>query len=212
MQNIWIRPGLATFVWFVLFILLESLLTALATGAMPGHLSSWIHSAGDLYVTLFWEAPGRTLQLTLFDKPLFVVSNAAETSARVWSLHYYAGTILLHGILAWFCARTRVLINVFQQPGLIPGIAGICLLLIASLYLQIAACCTGGPIWIIHSMTLALIFNPATATVRMIEIYQSVSTIFPVMQWACAAAGGYLLYRYRQITKDNPAENCILTD
>lgn len=197
MSRIFANQYFNVIVIFCSIIFFELLFLAIATKYLPNQMSSWMISAWDFFLTLFQEEPLYTLQLVLIDKPIFVIGHTDVISdIYVWSLHFHSYTIVVHLIIAFLCARMIVICRENPCPNFLATIAGAILVLVASLYLQLASCCTGGPNWIVHTWLLSLLFNPISATVNMIKVYQLGKGLLPILQLLCAGYGGYLIYRH----------------
>jgi len=162
-------------------VLLEVLLVALFSGQLPNRISSTLIANPGFFARYLLEAPGTTLKLLLIDKPLFEIA-AVQTSTAVdiWRLHYFSHAILAHlglGVLLvryWHAVR-----RIGRQDLLLFG-SGAVLLASSTLYLFHSSCCTGGPLWIIHTGLLASLFNPVTATVARLDVY---TVVQPWLDW-----------------------------
>ncbi|MFU8765614.1 MAG: hypothetical protein ACNA7T_13875, partial [Haliea sp.] len=78
------------------------------------------------------------------------------------------------------------------QGGLQP-VAGAVLLVGSSLYLFHISCCTGGPLWIVHTGLISQLFNPVTSTVAMLDVYTVIQPWLGWVQGGFALAGGLLV-------------------
>jgi hypothetical protein len=74
--------------------------------------------------------------------------------------------------------------------------AGVILLLSSSLYLFSSSCCTGAPLWIVHTGLLAHLFNPVTSTVAMLDLYSVLQPWLGWIQAGFALGGGLMIGRF----------------
>jgi hypothetical protein len=72
--------------------------------------------------------------------------------------------------------------------------AGAVLLAGSSLYLFHISCCTGGPLWIVHTGLISQLFNPVTSTVAMLDIYTVLQPWLGWLQAGCALVGALLIW------------------
>jgi hypothetical protein len=175
-------------------VLLEVFFVALLTGHFPNSITSSLFANASFFATYLLEAPGTTLRLLLIDKPLFEIAAVqAHRELDIWRLHYFNYANLLHVGLAVLLTRYwHSMRDAGMRDRILLG-AGIVLLLSSSLYLFNSSCCTGGPLWIVHTGLIAHLFNPVTSTVAMLDIY---SVLQPWLGWwaqAGFALGGGLM-------------------
>ncbi|MFO7603589.1 MAG: hypothetical protein R6X06_07220 [Gammaproteobacteria bacterium] len=152
-------------------LVLEVLLVTLFSGQRPNRMTSTLLANADFFATYLLEAPGTTLKLLIFDKPLFEIAAVhAGTGLDIWRLHYFNYATLVHVGLALLLLRYWPMVtNSIQSLMLFSS--GAVLLLSSSLYLFHVNCCSGGPLWIVHTALIADIFNPVTATEARLEVY-----------------------------------------
>lgn len=198
-------PGRAAALWrlagFSLLIafgmlLLEVLLIALLTGQLPNRITSTLLANPGFFATYLLEAPGTTLQLLLIDKPLFEIAAVqAHADLDSWRLHYFNHAILIHVGLAVVLVRRRRSVRATGRQGRLLLGAGVVLLASSTLHLFHISCCTGTPLWIIHTGLISLLFNPVTSTVAMLDVYNVLQPWLGWLQAGFALAGGLLIWK-----------------
>lgn len=205
MPNLFYRdtPGRAAALWgligmtaliAVAMVLLEASLVALLTGHFPNRITSTLFANLGFFATYLMEAPGTTLHLLLIDKPLLEIAAVrAHDDLDIWRLYYYNYANLLHVGLALLLARYWHRVRDTGMRNRIQLAAGIVLLLSSSLYLYNSSCCTGGPLWIVHTGLIARLFNPVTSTVAMLDIYTAVQPWLGWLQAGFALGGGLMI-------------------
>ena len=177
----------------VFALLFEILLVAGLSGQWPNLATSRAFANSGFFADYLLEAPGTALRLLLIDLPLLEIAAVhADSGTDIWRLHYFNYAVVAHLALAlllmryWYGIRR----GTWQRQVVIA--AGALLLVTSSLYLFHAACCTGGPLWIMHTALIAGVFNPVTATPGRLEIYALLQPWFAWLQ-AGFALGGLLL-------------------
>jgi hypothetical protein len=198
-------PGRAAALWrlagfslLILFgmLLLEVLLVALMTGQFPNRITSTLLANPGFFATYLLEAPGTTLRLLLIDKPLFEIAAVqAHGELDSWRLHYFNHAILIHVGLAVVLVRRRHSVRDAGKQGRLQLGAGVVLLASSSLHLFHIGCCTGTPLWIIHTGLTLWLFNPVTSTVVMLDVYNVLQPWLGWLQAGFAFAGGLLIWK-----------------
>lgn len=177
-------------------LLLEVVFIALVTGHFPNRITSTLFANPGFFATYLLEAPGTTLQLLLIDKPLFEIA-AVQRYGELdrWRLHYFNYATLVHaGLAVLLVRRWHSVRDVGLQGRLLLG-AGLVLLASSSLYLFNSSCCTGGPLWIIHTGLIAHLFNPVTSSVAMLDVYTVLRPWLGWLQAGFALTGGLLIWK-----------------
>lgn len=181
-------------------LLLETVLVALSTGYLFIQFKSPLIENFGFFLALAGEDPLSTIKLLIADKPLFIIHSQHSTAASTrWALHYFSLTVLVHVVLAFLLAGIVARKGAAGRLEHIP-VTGIALLILSTLYLRLAACCTGGPNWIVQSWLLAIVFNPVTSSNATIQLYQSIKDWFIVLQVISGGMGAYMLFRYLKKT------------
>lgn len=193
---LWRLTGLAGLA-VVGMVLLEVFFVALLTGHFPNLITSALFANPGFFATYLLEAPAATLHLLLIDKPLFEIASVqARGELDIWRLHYFNYANLLHVGLAVLLARYWHRVRDAGMRGRILLAAGVILLLSSSLYLFSSSCCTGGPLWIVHTGLLAHLFNPVTSTVAMLDLYSVLQPWLGWIQAGFALGGGLMIGRF----------------
>jgi hypothetical protein len=193
---LWRLAGLGVLIG-VGMLLLEVLFIALLTGHLPNRITSALFANPGFFATYLLEAPRTTLQLLLIDKPLFEVA-AVRTHGEldIWRLHYFNYATLVHVGLAVLLVRRWHSVRAAGTQGRLLLGAGVALLAGSSLYLFHSSCCTGGPLWIVHTGLIAHLFNPVTSSVAMLDVYIVLQPWLGWVQGGFALAGGGLVGRF----------------
>ena len=180
---LWRLAGLAVLIGMGM-LSLEVLFVALLTGHFPNRITSTLFANPGFFASYLLEAPGTTLHLLLIDKPLFEIA-AVQTHGELdsWRLYYFNYASLVHVGLAVLLVRRWHSVRDAGTQRLLPLGAGVVLLVSSSLYLFNSSCCTGGPMWIIHTGLIAHLFNPVTSSVAMLDVY---SVLRPWLGWVQA--------------------------
>lgn len=187
-----------TLLIFVGLLALEMAFVALVTGHLFVQFKSPLIEHFAFFLALAKDAPLTTLKLILVEQPFFIIqSQQKATGVTVWALHYFSFTVLLHLLVAFWLSAGLHRQGLSIHFGRITFIGSV-LLLLSSLYLRLAGCCTGGPNWIVQTWLLSLVFNPITASTAMIRLYEFLKDGFVVLQLCSALAGGYLLLHGRK--------------
>lgn len=181
----------------MMLVMFEAVLMAMFSGHLYIQFKSPLIDNAGFFWALLQDDPGSTVRLLLVEKPVFIIqSQHTATDTTLWALHYFSITLLIHGLVAYLLA------DIFKQDGMetrlraIP-ITGTGLLLLSSLYLVLAGCCTGGPNWMVQTWILALVFNPINSSNATIQFYQSIKDWFVVLQVMSGILGGYLILRHK---------------
>ncbi len=184
--------------WFVIIlsilISVEILLITFFTGYPVNKLSFLLSDGFHFFIKYLLDDPLDTLYFVLIEKPLIKIEAIHNNPVTViWGLHYYGFTILTHILLAALASRaiskyklTTTTLKTFPMIGAL-------LLILSSLFLYLASCCTGGASWIIHTSLLAIAFNPYNATESALEFYKNIQGWFNWMQFMMATLGTYLI-------------------
>jgi hypothetical protein len=190
----WRPAGHAALV-FMGMVLLEGVFIALVTGHLPNRITSTLFANPGFFATYLLEAPGTTLHVLLIDKPLFEIA-AVQTHGELdrWRLHYFNYATLVHAGLAVLLVRRWPSVRDAGTQGRLLLGMGVVLLASSSLYLYNSSCCTGGPLWIIHTGLLAQLFNPVTSSVVMLDVYTVLQPWLGWVQAGFALAGGLLIW------------------
>lgn len=176
-------------------VMLEVVFIALVTGHFPNRITSVLFANPGFFATYLLEAPGTALHVLLIDKPLFEIA-AVQLHGEVdrWRLHYFNAATLVHaGLAVLLVRRWPGVRDAGTQGRLLLGM-GVVLLASASLYLYNSSCCTGGPLWIIHTGLVAQLFNPVTSSVAMLDVYTVLRPWLDWVQAGFALAGGLLIW------------------
>ena len=176
---------------------LDVLLIALLTGHFPNRITSTLFANAGFFATYLLEAPGTTLHLLLIEKPLFEIAAVqAHGELDTWRLYFFNYATLVHlGIAVLLVRRWHNVRTAGRQGRWMLG-AGVALLVGSSLYLFHISCCTGGPLWIIHTALIAHFFNPVNAPVAMLDVYTVLQPWLAWLQAGVAVAGALLVGRF----------------
>jgi hypothetical protein len=176
-------------------VLLEGVFIALVTGHFPNRITSTLFANPGFFATYLLEAPGTTLHVLLIDKPLFEIA-AVQMHGELdrWRLHYFNYATLVHvGLAVLLVRRWPSVRDAGTQGRLLLGM-GVVLLIGSSLYLYNSSCCTGGPLWIVHTGLVAQLFNPVTSSAAMLDVYTVLRPWLGWVQAGFALVGGLLIW------------------
>lgn len=177
-------------------VISELILTAAMTGYMPNRVTFLLWDNIDFLLIYFGEEPWDTFKFVFMDKPLFLIESRLENpSSAVWGLHYYSYTVVIHIAVALVLVQVIRLSQSIAATSRFVVVLGAGLLVLSSLYLYLASCCTTGASWLLHTWLLAIVFNPQTATEFIIELYGVVHKWLLWLQIMIAVSGAYLAVR-----------------
>lgn len=197
-MNNYYKIFLKSLLWFILtfsiLISFEVIFVSIITGYSPTSFSFLLWNKFHFFLTYLLGEPLETLSFLLIDKPLFKIEATLTNPTQViWGLHYYGFTLLIHSIIAILISKAimgyrKSKINLKHYP-----LSGLIILILSSLYLYSASCCTAGANWIIQTWLLAILFNPYTSSETMLEIYNNIENWFIWLQLAMFTLGSYLI-------------------
>ena len=182
-------------VTFTLLIGFQVTLTGFLTGYSPNNFSFLLWDQFHFFTRYLIEEPVKTLSFIFIDKPLFKIEALQENQSLVtWGLHYYGITLLVHTLIAFLASRA-INTYTFSKSALKSfPVVGAILLYFSSLFLYLSSCCTAGANWIIHTMVLAVFFNPYMASENLIELYKEIHGGFIYIQILMVVSGLYLVF------------------
>lgn len=193
--NRW-QSGLIFLFIFAGLVVTEITIAVLFTGYWPNQLSLMLWDNLDFLLVYFTEEPIDTLIFVFLDKPLLVIDSRLQAaSTSVWGLHFYSYTLVFY--LAISAVLTRLLLSLpdRSRASNLTVFTGAGLLLLASTYLYLGSCCSGGANWIVHTWLLAIAFNPLTATEFVVELYQAIYKWLFWLQLMVGVFGAYLVFK-----------------
>ena len=192
--TLWRLAGLAVLI-SVGMVLLEVALIVLLTGHFPNRITSTLFANPGFFATYLLEAPATTLKLLLIDKPLFEIASVqSHGDLDTWRLYYFNYATLVHlGVAALLVRRWHSVRGIGRRGRFLFG-GGAVLLVSSSLYLFHISCCTGGPLWIVHTGLISHLFNPVTSTVAMLDVYTVLQPWLGWLQASFALTGAMLIW------------------
>lgn len=180
--------------WFIIaftfLIAIETLLVSLLTGYFPTKISFQLWDKFHFFLSYLLDAPFDTLSFVLIHKPIFKIEAIQDNLlTTIWGLHFYSYTLLTHIFIAILASRSIVKHSITISALHSFPINGAILLILSSLFLYLASCCTTGSNWIIHSALLSTAFNPVNATEASLDIYKNIREWFIWVQYLASASG-----------------------
>lgn len=186
----------AMFCVLILFGLLLAPVVLLSgfVGGMPNQLVAPFVELGPLLKTLWASNPGAAMQV-LMQQPLMVIVHGEPGSgAAVWRFFLYPMPLVVHLAVSVFaavilCSSTRGA-TLRRLIALLPGMA---VLVFVTTYVQVAACCTGGPRWALDVWLFSLAYNPLNTLIDWQQLYSRIEGALSIAQPVLALLGAALL-------------------
>lgn len=182
-------------VFFTLFIC-EIILLGFPAGYLPNKLSFVFINNLDIIGLYFQDNPLNALKFVLIDTPVFTIESwQTNGQTAVWGLHYYAYSLLVHIVITISISMNLCRSGIFATRVKQLPITGLTLLLMSSLYLYLASCCTSGANWFVHTLLLAFASNPALNSAFIMDTYVYIRNGLTISQFGMAIVGLYLVYK-----------------
>lgn len=196
--------GLYFLMIFFGIIVCEVIFVAVSAGYFPTDIEVLIWKDISFLLPYLLEEPLDTLKFILVNKPVLVIESRLDNPPQtVWGLHYYSYSLIAHFISA-LALTGLIKPSVSQQHARrYQAILGSGLLLVSSIYLYLSSCCTGGANWVIQTLWLAIITDPALSTEALISTYQENEGLFFWTQLVIATVGFYLIIRWYRTRKSS---------
>lgn len=198
-MNNFFKIFIKSLLWFILtlsiLISFEVIFVSIITGYSATNFSFLLWNKFHFFLAYLLDEPLETLSFILINKPLFEIEAILTNPTQVvWGLHYYGFTLLIHSIIAVLISKAIMGYRTSKTSLKHYPLSGSILLILSSLHLYLASCCTAGANWIIHTWLLAIIFNPYTSSETMLEIYNYVENGFIWLQLMMVSSGIYLIF------------------
>lgn len=211
MQNLHLRTVLLGGILFPVLLTTVAVLFALPLGGLPN--GAQLQPTSNLaFLQILWAGnPWETVKLVLVEKPLVMIEHLdPETGLQVWGMFYYAGTVLMYLLIAAFTALHlgRFRNSTTGQYALF--IAGTATVLISVTYLRLAACCTGGPGWVVDTWLLTKVVTPNSGVVDWMFIYERVQPSLPILQAVMLTGGMAMLSLWYLATRETASRHHAL--
>ncbi|MEK7207802.1 MAG: hypothetical protein AAB134_07985 [Pseudomonadota bacterium] len=198
-MNMKIAPALVRATMFcpaILFGLLVAPIGFLAAfvGGVPNQITTSFMEQWPLLKILWASNPGAAIQI-LIQQPLMVIAHSEPANGMLtWRLFFYPVPLAVYLAVSIF---TAIILRSGARGAtlrrlvlLLPGMA---LLAFVATYVQIAACCTGGPRWALDIWLFSLAYNPLSTLIDWQQFYIRVEGIFSIVQAVLALLGVALL-------------------
>jgi hypothetical protein len=163
-------------------------------GGSPNLVSTPFLEQWPLLKLLWASNPKASVQIFM-QQPLLVIAHGESADVLpAWRLFFYPLPLAACLAVSVFAA---VVVNAGTRATslkrLVALLPGMPLLACATAYAQIAACCTGGPRWILDVWLYALAYDPLNRLIDWQGLYLRVEGMLPVLQAALAMLGVLLL-------------------
>jgi hypothetical protein len=185
-------------------IVCEVIFVTVSTGYFPTDIDVLIWKDMRFFLPYLLEEPLDTLKFILVNKPVLVIESRLDNpSQTVWGLHFYSYSLIAHFISALILTGLISPSASPQHERRYQAILGSGLLLVSSVYLYLSSCCTGGANWVIQTVWLAIITDPALSTEALISTYQENEGLFFWTQLVLAVVSFYLIFQWYRSRKSN---------
>jgi len=206
MQISLLRIFLLAGILFPVLLITVILLFALLLGGLPNdvQLQPTVNLA---FLQILWQGnPWETVKLVLVDKPLVMVEHLDHGSGlQLWGMFYYAGTVLVYLLTATFTALHLRRLRTSTTRQIVLFATGTAAVLISVTYLKLAACCTGGPGWVLDTWLLTYVFTPNTGGMDWMLVYERLQPWLSALQASMLVAGMAILCRWHLGTRKTAA-------
>lgn len=164
------------------------------TGGIPNQFTTPLMEQWPLLKVLWASNPGAAIQI-LMQQPLMVIAHSEPANGlQTWRLFLYPVPLAVYlavSVLAAVILRSGARGATLRRLVLLlPGMA---LLAFVATYVQIAACCTGGPRWALDIWLFSLAYNPLSTLIDWQQFYIWIEGIFSIVQAVLALLGVALL-------------------
>jgi len=163
-------------------------------GGLPDQIAAPFVEQWPLLKTLWASNPAAARQI-LMQQPLIVIAHSEPGAAvPAWKLFFYPVPVtvqLLVAILAVTILRADL--RGATRRRLVALLSGMAVLVFVMTYVQLAACCTGGPRWALDVWLFSRAYNPLDALVDWQALYSGIEGMLPFVQLALALFGMALL-------------------
>lgn len=168
-------------------------------GGLPNQFTAPLVEQWSLLKTLWGSNAGAALQI-LAQQPLMVLAyQGLAGGLPVWKLSFYPVPLLIQLFVAIFTSIVLCSADRGSMPRrLVSVLPGMAVLVFVTTYVQVAACCTGGPKWALDLWLFSLAYDPLSNLIDWQQLYLGVEGMLPVMQLALALLGmAWLAWRAR---------------
>ena len=163
-------------------------------GGMPDQFTAPFVEQWPLLKVLWASNPEAAIRIAL-QQPLLVMAHSGPAGGIAsWKLFLLPVPLMALSAVAIFAAAilsTGERDETLRRLGsLLPGMA---LLVFATTYVQVAACCTGGPRWVLDILLFSQAYDPLSRLIDWQQLYLRVEGFLPFAQAVLALLGMVLL-------------------
>lgn len=170
---------------------------AVFVGGAPDRITTPFMEQWPLLKMLWASNPGAAIHI-IVQQPLLVIAHTGpDGGVPAWRLFLYPVTLAVQLAVSIFAAVT--LISGSSGAGLrrlVPLLPGMAALVFVTTYLQVAACCTGGPRWALDIWLFSLAYDPLSTLIDWQQLYLRIEGALSIIQAALALLGTVLLADY----------------
>ncbi len=187
----------------VIFVLVEVVAVSVATLSMPNSIEFELLNNFNMFVMLIKANPVSAFELFILSQPILIIQNISETAGtQIWGVYIMPVSIILWLVMSVFFVYLKITPVSGNTCWLM--LVGSALLMIATFYLRVQACCTEKPSWLVDVIILSRVFNPLQNSTVWQDIYLSVSPWFQIMQLTTLITGAVVLYlAYLLVNRNN---------
>lgn len=173
-------------------------LLTLFFGGAPDQITAPFVEQWPLIKVLWASNPGAAIHIML-QQPLLVMAHSGpDGGVPVWRLFLYPVALAVQLTVSMFAAVTLISGGPSATPRrLVPLLPGMVALVFVTTYVQVAACCTGGPRWALDIWLFSLAYDPLSTMIDWQQLYFRIEGALPIIQAALALLGTVLLAGYR---------------
>lgn len=163
-------------------------------GGIPNQIAMPFVEQWPLLKTLWASNPEAATRI-LMQQPLMVIAHSEPTGGTAaWRLFFYPVPVAVHlavsilaAVILFSGTRGAMLRSLVS---LLPGMA---VLVFVTTYVQVSACCTGGPRWALDVWLFSLAYNPLSTLIDWQQLYLRIEGALSVVQVVLALLGAVLL-------------------